>query len=144
MVNGLPHGKCHMKFSEDSYYWGEMTKGVRHGKGELKLDNGFTFNGQWVNGLFEGKGVCTYPDGSQYDGSWKAGKRDGRGTLRLADDNAVKLAVKFVDDEILQGTGTVAVTKTVSVGPDEWMIPFDLLGDVPKIHLRAGFDPRGN
>jgi hypothetical protein len=40
--------------------------------------------------------------------------------------------------------GTCNIPTQISISATEWMIPFNLLTDVPKIHIRAGFDKKGN
>ena len=39
--------------------------------------------------------------------------------------------------------GTFALPNPVEISESEWMIPFNLQTDVPKIHLRAGFNKSG-
>ena len=39
--------------------------------------------------------------------------------------------------------GTVALLNPVEISETEWMIPFTIQTEVPKIHLRAGFDKKG-
>jgi hypothetical protein len=81
VVNGKPHGRGKMKYSDGDVYEGDWKNGERHGKGTYKWTDGRVYVGDCKDDLRSGKGVMTYANGDIYDGDWKDGKKHGKGSF---------------------------------------------------------------
>ncbi len=84
--------------------------------------------------------LCSCVPAVRFDGMWRAGRKVGRGTYTLS--NGGVYTGRFQDD-VAAGTGTFSLPNPVEISSTEWMIPFNLQTEVPKIHLRAGFNKSG-
>ena len=165
--DGLPHGRGTYTAAGGASYIGEWAEGLRHGtgtmvgadgrssfagtwvagrregRGELSTAAGFKFRGSWLADKPDGKGEATYPDGARFDGSFRAGRREGRGTYEWPASGGQTFMGHFVADAIdAAAPGTVLMHKTAPTGAGSWLIPV-AVGDLAKVHVKAGFDRSG-
>jgi hypothetical protein len=83
-VDGKPHGKGYMKWSDGSYYDGDWANGLRHGQGTFKDQEGNTYEGQWENDYRHGSGAMTYKIDRKIDrveGNWVRDRLEGPGKM---------------------------------------------------------------
>jgi len=91
IVNGIPHGKGKMTYSDDAFlfkgsvYEGDWVDGIWHGKGKIIWADGDVYEGDFIDSLSHGKGKMTYTDGSVYEGDWIDDQPHGKGKYTFAD-----------------------------------------------------------
>jgi len=107
---------CKLKL-DDGTYEGEIVNGKPHGKGKLTYSDGDVYEGDWVDGERTGKGKMTYADDKVYDryvyeGDWVNDEPNGKGKMTWADDDVYDRYVyegDFVDGK-LNGKGKMTWT----------------------------------
>lgn len=67
IVNGLPHGKGHFIWNNDSSYYGDFLEGQMTGKGTITYANGEKYIGDFKNGYKHGNGIYQEASGTQYE-----------------------------------------------------------------------------
>jgi hypothetical protein len=74
VVNALPSGTGHMRYTDDSRYVGEYQEGVRHGRGTHLKASGEVYYGEWVNDLRHGPGLVRLSEQDEtISGVWRNG-----------------------------------------------------------------------
>ena len=96
-----------------------------------------------TSALTVGKGEMTFADSSRYDGGFRDGKREGRGTYVFK--HGQQYSGRFTSDAIeASAPGTLLMPHAVPLAAGgEWMLPVNV-GDMNKVHVRAGFDKDGH
>ena len=106
-VNGLPHGKGRMLFTNMDIYDGEWEKGVMNGKGvydrhDAERDRyAEQYDGEFHKGGKQGGGRLQYADKSVYEGQWQNNMRTGVGTYWISEAEYFHGFWKF--DEPIRG-----------------------------------------
>ena len=106
-VNGLPNGEGTYEYTNGNIYTGVVENDTPHGKGKLKYTNGDVYTGAFVDGLPEGEGTREYTNGNIYTGAFVDGTPHGEGTLKHPSGD-IYTGV-FVDG-IRSGEGTIKYT----------------------------------
>jgi len=118
IVNGVPHGKGKMIYTNGKIYEGDFVNDREKGKCKVTFPNGDIFEGEydvtpgvgkyiykngdiWEGKAFSGgphgKGKMRYADGSIYEGEMEDGKKQGKGTMTYPDGRVEK--GKWKDDK---------------------------------------------
>lgn len=133
--DGLPNGRGTIKWSDGSWYDGEVRNGVRHGRGlHVSAEDGRRwYAGQWTNGRRNGTGktACAgEPDGAlDYDGEWANGRPHGNGTGRWPDGTTY--TGNWTDGRPHGRGKTVWPRNDVSILPSKLYVRSDTMPRVP-------------
>ncbi len=127
-----------------SSFDGMWKAGRKEGRGTFTLSNGGVYCGRFQDDVIAGTGQCSragsttsrhpHPPPPTTTTTITPLARPSSATTLLV-FRTVPLACLF--------PGTFTLPLPVEISDTEWMIPFNLQTDVPKIHLRAGFDKKG-
>ena len=78
-LNGIPHGKGKMFYSDGDVYDGQFAGGLPNGKGKFIFSSGAEYLGDVVDGDQHGQGKMWFKNGDVYEGSWNYDKMHGKG-----------------------------------------------------------------
>eukprot|EP00899_Mesostigma_viride_P011424 jgi/Mesvir1/20282/Mv19892-RA.1 len=85
VVDGRPHGKGVLLWSNGARYVGAVVQGEMEGTGRLQWPDGSTYSGQWLRGRMHGQGKLEIAgDGGSYEGGFACGLFHGKGYRRFA------------------------------------------------------------
>ncbi|MCL2175898.1 MAG: hypothetical protein FWB73_07625 [Treponema sp.] len=89
LLEGNPHGKGKIIYTDGTVYEGDWIDGLPHGKGIVVMTNGDVYKGDLIKGAMTGKGKRKYADDGvcSYIGDFVDGKPHGKGTMRFTDGN---------------------------------------------------------
>lgn len=99
VLNGMPHGKGVLSYSNGTKYVGKFVNGKAYGKGTITYASLERYKGDWENDLPHGRGVFTWPSGSKYKGEFRDGKFHGKGTL--TDKDGWKYSGIYVNGKLI-------------------------------------------
>ena len=94
VLNGKPHGRGVMAYSNGMRYDGDWVNGVRKGKGNFTWPNGDRYEGEFHNSIY-GQGVYTWANGDRYEGEFVDDIRTGNGIVVMA--NGERIEKLYVD-----------------------------------------------
>ena len=78
MMNGIPHGKGIVKYTNGNIFTGNMYNEKRQGEGEMKNSDGWIERSQWIDGKMEGYYELTSSSTGQVEkGCMKGGRIHG-------------------------------------------------------------------
>lgn len=102
-LNGVPHGKGEIKFTNGVSYAGDFKKGLPDGYGTNKWPGGAVYEGQIKKGILEGQGTLVYEDGQVFEGQFSNGS-PVKGVLRFGKGSVYEGTLK---DWSFEGEGTL-------------------------------------
>ena len=114
-LNGFPHGKGVMRYTNGDVYDGDWVNNSRSGKGKYTWANGKTYVGDFLKGQRTGKGICTYASGDVYIGDFVDGKREGTGMCKYPNGNSY-FGDWTDDDRTGKGIFTYASANDIYIG----------------------------
>lgn len=127
-MEGEPHGRVEINFSDGGFYRGNMVNGRIEGQGDYQSAfnevfcgnfkqgvlhgekcfvqdaNGDIFHGRYNKGELHGRGVFMANNGDSYDGYWEYGLRHGRG---LATTHKEGVYSGYFVNDLRQGKGSL-------------------------------------
>lgn len=145
---------------------GQFRDGKIEGRGVAIYPDGSRYEGMWKNGKREGRGALwfTMDMDSCYEGKFKEDEIEGMGALTFSKPTKRLLSTcgpkENECDSAFEVNDTTSASNTMNSKSSsheldkdqdlqtedfEWIIPIDYQsGSVENMHLRAGFDRRGN
>lgn len=78
-MDGKPHGKGILYFSNGNKYIGHWAGSYREGEGRFVYSEGHEYRGQFLRDAFHGFGVMSYANGDRYEGNWAFDRPEGQG-----------------------------------------------------------------